>query len=297
MFIAKYDSSGVFKWAEKAGAASQTDYGCCIVADSNNVFVSGNFQSGFGAFGTTNFVGNSFLAKYNSAGTFQWVNNLGSNGSPRPYAMTMDNLHNIYITGRAGGTFTYGTTNLGTDANNIFIARYNYSGTCTLVKTTGGTVPNNSYDIALDSDRNIYITGSFSETCAFWNSISLVSSGFKDAFLAKYDTTGCLWAIKAGGTSQDEGCGLFVAGNYVYFTGQFLGSVIFPGTTMPLTSYGDVDIFIAKYNKNTYSKYFVESAGGASGDLGREIIVFNDTNIYVTGANGPAANFGQQFSE
>ncbi len=79
----------------------------------------------------------------------------------------------------------------------------------------GGTGVDEGLSIAIDSQGNQYVTGSFRGTAAFGNH-TLTASGdnwTEDIFAAKLDPAGnWLWAVKAGGIDYDEGNGIAVDG-------------------------------------------------------------------------------------
>ena len=66
-----------------------------------------------------------------------------------------------------------------------------------------------SRDVAVDSDGNAYITGSFAGTADFETpsgSIPVGSVGLKDIFVAKYDLAGTmLWSFGIGGIAGGPG--------------------------------------------------------------------------------------------
>lgn len=66
----------------------------------------------------------------------------------------------------------------------------------------------------------------------------------------------------------------------VYTTGTFTGTVDF-GTGNTLTSQGDTDIFLAKYDSNG-NILWVRNAGGNGSDLGRALAI-NGSVVYLTG--------------
>ena len=104
-----------------------------------------------------------------------------------------------------------------------------------------------------------------------------------------------VWAERAGGTSADFGFGIAVdgAGNS-YVTGEFQGSATFgPGETneTTLTSAGDRDIFVAKYDASG-DLVWAKRAGGTSNDQGRGIAVDGSGNSFVTGSFQDPATFG-----
>ena len=157
-------------------------------------------------------------------------------------------------------------------------------------KKGGGSSSDGGYGIAVDGAGNTYVTGYFEGTASFGGT-SLTSSGGKDVFVAKYDTSGnLLWAKKGGGTDWDEGYGIAVdsAGN-TYVTGYFEGTASFGGTS--LTSSGSNDVFVAKYDASG-NVLWEKKAGGTNFDKGRGIAVDGSGNAYVTGEFSGTASFG-----
>ena len=161
------------------------------------------------------------------------------------------------------------------------------------VSKAGGLGAEISYSIAIDKNNNSYITGSFSGTTDFGNSIYLTSSGSEDIFIAKYDSLGiCQWAVKASGDSSDLGRGITVdtLGN-VYVIGFFLSPNIDFGNSQVLSNYGSEDIFIAKYN-NLGICLWAKKAGGNISDYGYGITIDKAGSIYITGDFSDTALFG-----
>ncbi|HEY9851284.1 MAG TPA: DUF4347 domain-containing protein [Leptolyngbyaceae cyanobacterium] len=120
-------------------------------------------------------------------------------------------------------------------------------------KKIGGTITDVGKSIAVDSNGNIYTTGSFSGTVDFdpgAGTANLTSAGFSDIFISKFDSAGnYVWAKNIGGTGNDYGNSIAVDSNgNTYTTGYFSGTGDFdPGAgTANLTSAGGSDIFILK---------------------------------------------------
>ncbi|GAG31275.1 unnamed protein product, partial [marine sediment metagenome] len=82
-FIAKYDPSGNFQWALRAGGES-IEYLATISADaSDNIFLTGEFTSSNVTVDQTPFTmdegdGNIIFAKFNPAGEVQWIKALAA---------------------------------------------------------------------------------------------------------------------------------------------------------------------------------------------------------------------------
>ena len=98
------------------------------------------------------------------------------------------------------------------------------------------------------------------------------------------------WAKRAGGNDSDSSRAIAAdrMGN-CYATGWFIGTATFGGTT--LTSSGEGDIFVAKYDR-AGKVLWARRAGGGSFDEGSGIAVDDTGNCYVTGYFSGTATFG-----
>jgi hypothetical protein len=294
IFIAKYDNAGNFLWAKQAGGVD-TDHSYGISADANgNIYLTGSF-SGTATFGTTTLTsyGSSdiFIAKYDNAGNCLWVKKAGGTSTGEGWGISTDVDGNCYATGLFSGTAIFGTTTLTSYGEaDIFITKYDNAGNCLWVKKAGGVSIDHGYGIFADINKNIYLTGHFQGTATF-DTNTLTSYGEADIFIAKYDYAGnCLWVRKAGGVSTEYGNEISAdaLGNS-YSTGFFSGTAIFGTTT--LTSYGNWDIFIAKFD-NSGNFLWVKQAGGVNNDLGYGISALANGDVYVTGTVEGSADFG-----
>ena len=123
-----------------------------------------------------------FLLKYNSSGTKQWTKQLGSSSVDEGYGVTTDSLDNIYVTG-----ITYGDLDGNTSSGNgdIFLLKYNSSGTRQWTKQLGTSSFDEGQGVTTDSSDNIYVTG-----ITYGNLDGNTKSGNGDIFLVKYDSSG-----------------------------------------------------------------------------------------------------------
>ena len=110
-----------------------------------------------------------------------------------------------------------------------FIARLDSSGGAfSWSVRVGGSGHDKSHSVCADGSGGALVVGHFSGTVVF-GSISLTSSGGKDAFILKIDSSGGItWAVAAGGSGDDKAYGVTRdadAGALV--TGYFAGAAGF----------------------------------------------------------------------
>jgi hypothetical protein len=158
----------------------------------------------------------------------------------------------------------------------------------------GGSSDEYGQGIALDSARNVYVTGyTLSTESSFPVSVGpeLTNSGSWDAFVAKVNASGTalLYCGYIGGSARDDAYAIAVDGSgNVYITGYTESSDgSFPVTVGPdLTFNGDeydYDAFVAKVNAYGTALLYCGFIGGSDWDWGRGIAVDGSGNAYVTG--------------
>jgi hypothetical protein len=181
IFLVKYNSSGVKQWTQQMGTFSD-DYGKGVAADSSdNIYVTG--YTGGGLDGNTNSGSyDLFLVKYNSSGTKQWTNQLGTSGVDQGYGVTVDLSNNIYVTGYTSGGLD-GNTHSG--SSDIFLVKYKDNGTKLWTQQLGTSGMDKGYGVTVDSSDNIYVIG---HTTGGLDGNT--KSGYGDIFLVKYNSDG-----------------------------------------------------------------------------------------------------------
>ena len=102
LILVKYNSSGVKQWTKQLGTSS-LDRGYGVTVDSSdNIYVTG--YTGGGLDGNTNSgTTDLFLVKYNSSGTKQWTQQLGTSSDDKGEGVTVDTSYNIYVPGFTTG--------------------------------------------------------------------------------------------------------------------------------------------------------------------------------------------------
>ena len=207
IFIAKYDTNGTVVWAKSAGG-SGNDFGNKISADPlGDIYLAGDFSSPtitFGATTLTNITGDDiFLTRYDTSGNPIWAKSFGvtANSSEKTFAICADDTGNVYFTASftnpaitMGSTTFFNSDPTGATAD-IFLAKYNSSGSLVWVTNAGSPLGNDFVSaIATDSSGNLYATGDFLGQYIIFGATTLldndtsITSAENDVFLAKMST-------------------------------------------------------------------------------------------------------------
>ena len=298
MFIVKYDASGTVLWAKGEGGTSY-EYVNGIATDaSGNVYLTGSYESPtitFGAFTLTNASQGQgkdmFIVKYDAWGTVLWAKGAGSSAWENGYSITADAIGNVFVTGYFNSpSITFGTTTLtnsGASNSDMFIVKYDTSGTVLWAKGAGGAGTDFGHSTATDASGNVFVTGPYDSPTITFGAFTLTNaSQGSDMFIVKYDTSGTvLWAKSAGGTGTDFGDGTATdASGNVYVTGYYTStSITFGTTTLTNAGTGTSDMFIVKYDASG-TVLWAKGEGGNFYDVFLGTATDASGNVYVTGS-------------
>ena len=189
-------------------------------------------------------------------------------------------------------------------SSDIFVARYNPYGSLLWAKSAGGKYDDEGFGITTLSDDSTVVTGYFKDTATFGegeaNETVLVSAGYGDIFVARYNPDGTLiWAKRAGGTNfyGDSTYGITtLSDDSTVVTGNFLSSATFgegeANETVLVSDGWKSDIFVARYNPDG-TLAWAKRAGGTHGDYGMGITTLSNDSTVVTGYFYESATFGE----
>ncbi len=152
---------------------------------------------------------------------------------------------------------------------------------------------------AIDAQGNVYVTGVFAGKFVIGGQTFVSRASHFDVFVAKYDASGnTLWAVSAGGESDDRAYGLALdAGGNVYISGSYSTEAAFGPVTLPpaVGQPGSTwlsDVFVAKLD-GAGNWLWATHAGGADNDYGTDVAVDAAGTIVLGGGfNSPTATFG-----
>jgi hypothetical protein len=190
-FIAKFDSSGMIMWGQKAGAPTGYCGSKAIAIDAGgNSYITGFYHGTislgpYSITGTSGIASDVFIAKCDAAGNFLWVSKSIGAGSSR--SITADPAGNTFLCGNFSASVTFGQDALtSTGMNDIFVTAIDSSGNYLWATACGGVQEDFTGGIK-SSSSDIFLAGYFSDTIRFNSSVYLAddSSTTSDAFLAK----------------------------------------------------------------------------------------------------------------
>ena len=109
-------------------------------------------------------------------GTYQLATNDYANG------VATDSSGNVYVTGGTKGGLDGNTSAGNTD---LFVVKYNSSGTKQWTKQLGSSSRDYDYGVATDSSRNVYVSGD-----TYGGLDNNTNAGYNDLFVVKYNSSG-----------------------------------------------------------------------------------------------------------
>ena len=275
--------------------------------DTNDGIAESTF---YGVVNTMSGMPNSdaFIAKYTSQGTLLWAKRLGSSEADRGNSVTTDSSDNIIVTGHINGDVSAdlngdGDNTDGTDettgyggANDIFISKFNSSGTFLWAIRRGGSGTDGGDSVATDPSGNILFAGEVYRFADLNGDRDMndgwaenTYAGTDDIIVAKYSSSGSLiWAKRLGGADSDHAGGVASdsSGNVIFVGGVFDSGYLDGDRTLnrpfETSGLGAGDAFISKFSSSG-TFLWGKRLSGWSADNARSVATDASDNVIVTG--------------
>jgi len=229
----------------------------------------------------------------------EWVKQIGGPNVDRGQIISVSPSGNIYATGLFTGTVDFDpgpgvtllTSNNPTDG---YITKYDTEGNLIWAKQLGRGGLEETKNLKLDVDENMYVIGTLSTSIDFdlgpGTHILTSGGGGGGMYVAKYDANANLTWVKIikklGSSSKASGRSLDIDrdGN-IYLTGSFVGSVDFDPSieVHSFQSSGFEDAFILKLSPQGDFRW-VRYLAGIDPQEGKAIIVDTNYNLHVAGS-------------
>jgi Beta-propeller repeat len=256
----KYDSAGQEQWVVRYSLPASDLARAIAVDGSGNVYVTGR-STGLGT------LFDYATIKYDSAGQEQWVAryNGPANDYDDAFAVAVDSLGNVYVTGTSLGAAPY---------SDYATVKYDSAGQEQWVARYPGPI---ARAIAVDSSGNVYVTGESAETQTSnvaYATIKYDSAG-QQQWVARYDGHRKFYA-RAQAIALDGSANVYVTG--------------FSAETR---SY---DYATVKYNSAGQQQWVAIYNGPGHGDDDAQALTVDGSgNVYVTG-NSPGRRTGYDYA-
>jgi hypothetical protein len=222
------------------------------------------------------------LIKYNSAGTFQWVQYYNGPGNNQETAssMVLDGAGNIYVVGWSNVAISNGSS------SETFTLKYNSSGTLLWASRylRPDTYPSNLNSVAVDPAGNVYASGSTIAGAPFaydFMTIKYNSAGVQE-WIRTYNGTG-------NGVDMDTRVAVDFQGNIV-ITGESHGIFRLRGSSFSINTYAD--FYTIKYDPNgnqIWARRYNHSANKV--DRPDAMVLDASGNVYITGESSDSQSY------
>lgn len=200
------------------------------------------------------------------------------------YSIKVDSNGDIYCSGHSNGALE---NNINYGLEDAFITKLDNNGMLQWHSQIGSSGDDRCYDMALDSQRNIYCVGSSNSN---FNNASNNHIGGNDGFLIKYNSNGAkVYEKQYGTTSNDEFHKIIIDENdNLYIAGVTLGDFVSGNYTN-----SKADLIFLKLNTNgdvIWQKQIYDGQSGGYNEYCKGFALDSFKNIYCAGyTNG---NFG-----
>ncbi|MBN1413649.1 MAG: T9SS type A sorting domain-containing protein [Bacteroidales bacterium] len=301
LFLFKVSKNGEILWYNRIGNTGPDIHGGIAIDNQNNIYVTGTYNNickftPNDSLINSGTVGNIFLAKYSSDGTFSWAKAITSASTlESALDLKFDGNNKLILSGFYKDSIVIGSSTLDKDTllgnayNSNFIASFSLDGLLNWAKGYLGTNNTTRFWRIGIGQNGYYFGGFFQGDLTFdIGTISSYTSTSYDAFLYKTDLDGngeWVRRIRGQGTenfraiSSDEYDNIYVLGNY-NSTDIFVDSTA--NRTLTISgNMGGYDTYIGKYNRSGILQWFLRK-GSTSKDIYQDFVIRNNI-IYATG--------------
>ena len=258
----------------------------------------------------------AFVTKLNQAGTgLVFSTYAGGSGADQGWGIAVHSSGDVYVTGDTTSTNLpvtpppfrlQSTSGGGMDA--FFLRLDRFAAAAAYMTYIGGSGADSARAIAIDANRNVYLTGGTTSTNfpTTLTPFDTSANGGEDAFATKlayggsmtvggvsYDTYTYAYSSYLGGGGTDRGLGITVDGTARAYVTGLTSSTNFPTTPGAFaTSYGGGanDAFVTKINPGGGTLAYSTYLGGSGDDRGQGIALDSATDAHIAGRTA-SSNF------
>lgn len=228
-YLAKFNPLGEAVWILPLGSEGITGLSIYTIGvdSQGDVIVCGQLLSFMGeslsvgdlTLDTSLGAAQAFLLKVDTDGEPQWIRSLVNGENPTQYTsianITFDSEDNFSILGTYLNSVQLGGLTLDSNGSyDVFLAKGNSDGEFDWAQSIGGLDIEKAADLTLDSDNNIFVSGTWAGDTlhigdhTLVNDQALVGANF-DRWIAKFNSEGTAeWAVRESGPESELGAEL-----------------------------------------------------------------------------------------
>jgi hypothetical protein len=260
IFIQKISSDGKLLWTKQYGTEESAKSNTIRMDADENLYISGSTDGKMGdkTFGQSD----AFLSKLDKEGTLLWTCQWGTDAGDEIKGIDLDQAGNIFATGDTYGNLA--GTNLG--GSDIFVSQISPAGKLVFSKQFGTNANDTATKVLVDSDKNLYLTGST------YGDFAATQMGQGDSLLMKLSSTGEMLWKKQFGTALWDGI------HGIVLSKEDPKNIIVGGCQ----NYSECQAFLRKFDSDGKEIWKKEQVPAFS-TCGREIGIDDQGYIYQTG--------------
>jgi len=253
---AKYSPTGAHVWSKSYGGPGNDQALNLAVDRDRHVLIVGYFGQTV-AFGATSLVSaggfDAFVARLTaSTGATMYAKRYGGTGTDEAVGVAVDSSRQSVVTGFFRKTADFGggpVTSVTADKGDAFVVGLTATGAYRFFDVFGGPDNDNAITAAIDSRTGGFAVGGYASGAISGlapDGSVLTSAGGRDAFIAKYASSGAISsAALYGNATADSAVGLAIFEGKIRAAGTFYGSTAFGGPA--LNSAGGADVWLGQF--------------------------------------------------
>ena len=301
IFVHKMSAQGDLQWVRQMGG---NGFGYAMQVDQDgNIYLTGSFNESEpmdfnpgtpGGVLTANGEIDVFMLKMDPSGNLLWVKQIGGTGYDYGWDLILDQDGNPVFVGTFENTIDLDpgrdmievTSSGGFD---FFVVKLDPDGNLLWEDHFGGPGNDVAGAIDIDSESNVLVTGSFSETVDFdpgREVVNMSSAGENDVFLLKLNKDGDLiWVKGMHNDLRSAGLSLVIDQNDDIYTASFFEGIMDfdPSSGVNnLESFDALDCALQKFNPEGGLEW-VQHWGGLGNIIAEDMAIDLQGNIQVTG--------------
>lgn len=305
VFVLALDANGDFLWVNTFGGTGNDAFGGQEKDGNDDLVITGGFTYDMtvDVAGTPTTITSAsgdktdvFFMKIDLSGNLSWISSIGGTGINAGRGVAIKANNHMLFSGRYRnimdanpGTGTFSLSSVG--GYSIYLLELDTQGDFVNAFSIDNAADMETYDMELDANENIYLTGFYKGTADFdmkSGMDSRTSNGDQDSYVVKYTPNKDLvWAKTFGSSGLEQSLGVEVSANGdVYTVGRYSDVTDFDPNTGVVnhTAVGpSYDMYFHKLD-STGNFEWVHTYGNIDNDIARGLEIDPDGNVYVSGS-------------